>query len=101
MRKEPTPILRKSKPAPEAIADPVESAPEPFEPAPVPVDAAVTLQTDAAAPGYYRVVIAIVDEHGHAKQVDFTISAEQHASLIERSSWDQFFYPALLRLTQL
>jgi len=121
MRKLPTLIKRKPKPAPvpEVVVEPiaaeptpvpVEVAPEPIaapvEPEPSPVvvgeqSSMLTVPTYCPAPGYYRVVIALVDERGTVKHVDFPISAEAHASLIERSSWDQFFYPALLRLTQL
>ena len=67
---------------------------------PIPiVDESVTLKTFAAAKGDYRILVAVVDDRGHARHVDFTLGPTAYSRLTERYSWDQYFYPAVLRLT--
>ena len=71
---------------------------EPLPPIPI-VDESVTLKTYAPAKGDYRVLVAVVDDQGRAKHVDFTLGPMAYHRLTERYSWDQYFYPAMLRLT--
>ena len=49
--------------------------------------------------GQYRVTLAVTDSYGTMKHSDFVVSPQIHQRLTERHSWDQYFYPALLRVT--
>jgi hypothetical protein len=58
----------------------------------------VTVSTERPPEGDYRVMVTIVDAYGTARSADFVVGQVVYNRLTERHSWDQYFYPALLRL---
>ncbi len=81
----------------EPVAEPLYE-PEPFvitaDESPIPV------YTSRPAVGDFRVLIAVVDDQGAVKWVDFTMGPNARANITERSMYERYFYPALLRLAQ-
>ncbi len=57
-----------------------------------------TLHMEKPPAGDYRMVLALINDHGHIRWADFTIGPEVEVNLTERSMFERYFYPALLRL---
>ncbi len=86
------------KAAVEQVESEPVAEPEPFvitaDETPIPV------YTSRPAVGDFRVLIAVVDDQGAVKWVDFTMGPNARANITERSMYERYFYPALLRLAQ-
>lgn len=63
-------------------------------------ESVVTLATTKPQEGGRRIVLAIVDDHGTVKATDWEMNAMAFRHLPERYSWEQHFYPAILKLTR-
>lgn len=61
---------------------------------------AVTLTTTKPPEGSHRIVLAIVDEAGRVQSQAWDMPAPAFRHLPERYSWEQYFYPAIVKLMQ-